>query len=226
MPFQAIEMNEVRSVWVESPLPELGMGFLKSTRVEILLNPDGVSDWSEPGTAYKAVLMAGLWPDDHELALMVLGYVPGSSEAADFLTSLVDTTDDLVYDLNDAYIQLLKGVQIMPVWGAGQRERMLFVLKAFASGTSKDNAPNMQRTGTQVRSASQMGFEQWKLMLDLALTKAGTSMSDILIDDDWITDDDLHGWHDNNINVEGTVIEIARRIKGSESVDANENDDA
>ena len=74
--FQAVETNEVRTVWMDSLLPS-GLGFLKATRVEILLNPGGVSDWSEPGTAYKAVLLAGLWPDDHELALMVLGYVPG-----------------------------------------------------------------------------------------------------------------------------------------------------
>ena len=120
-------------------------------------------------------------------------------------------------------VGLLKGVQIMPVW-RGQTERMLFVKGAFVSGTSKATTLT-KSSGKQVRSVSQMGFEQWKLMLDLGLTKSGASMADILIDDDWITDDDLRGWHDTNLSIEDTILEITQRIEGSKSVDAVSDDD-
>ncbi len=220
MPFQAVETTEARTVWVESPIPEMGMGFLQSARVEIVLNPEGVSDWSEPGTAYRALLMAGLWPDDHELALMTLGYVPGSEESADFLTSLVDSDEDGVYDLHEAHKILLAGVTIMPTW-AGQTTRMIFVNRAFATGTAKDDAPNVQRTGKGgQRMVSEMSFEEWKLMLDLELSKRGLPMADDIYGD--ITDDKLRHCHDSNLTVKDTAdaIETAQRDTRPEPVDA------
>lgn len=216
--YQAIETTEARTVWVSSDAPEFGMGFLRATRVEVILNPDGVSDWNEPGSAYQCNLMSGLWPDKHDIALMVLGYSPDSQEADTFLAQLaeLDLGDNFDWKAS-AYERLLKGVRVMPVWG-NATTRMVFVTGAFMRGTAKDDAPNLNRTGPGAQRPAEMAFDHWKLMLDLELKKRGLPF----VDDATLTDDKLRKCHSSGMTIKDTAnaIESTRLAQGSEPVDA------
>lgn len=223
--FQCVEMTEARSVWVDSPTPEFGMGFLQSTRVEIVLNPDGVSDWKEPGTAYMCTLMAGLWPDKDELALMVLGYSPGSEEALQFLRALVPDIPDLAIAgdaIDAAHKALLEGVKIMPVWDQAVT-RMVFVTGAFTRGTAKDDSLNLQRTGAGGQQPGEMSFDHWHLMLDLALKKRGLFMVGEMCGQA-MTNEILREKHSKGSTVEeiaNAIQELTKRDNEVEPVDAD-----
>lgn len=219
--YQAIETTEARTVWVDAAAPEFGMGFYKATRVEVVLNPEGVSDWNEPGSAYQCSLMSGLWPDKEEIALMVLGYSPGSEEANAFLVGLIPNGFAIPADVNnptpdiiaEGTKRLLEGVRVMPVWG-NARTRMVFVTGAFMRGTAKDDAPNLNRTGPGAQRPAEMAFDHWKLMLDLQLKKMGLSM----VDETMMTDELLrerHGAHVTIEDVANEIQQITRLVEGS-----------
>lgn len=176
--FQCIELNETRSVWVDAAVPELGMGHFASSRIEIKLDPAGVSDWKEKGVAYKCVLLGGLWPDDDEIRLMILGYSPGSTESDNFLRALGRRSTLTKEEWKaEGKIVLMEGIQLMPVW-AQARERMAFVSGAFTRGTAQDEAGNYQRTGTPDRTKPDaLSFDHWRTLVDVELHKLGVPLT-------------------------------------------------
>ena len=187
--FQAVTMTDAQSVWVDSP-SEDRLGFGASSRVQITANPDGLVDWREPGDGYEVALTGGLWPDDNEIRCMVLGVVPGSAEAEAFMSAEA----------------MRKAVQIMPLFG-GCTRRMVFV----ADGTPR-YVPNTVAPGTAAISSKtlvKMGFGEWRLMLDLALRKAGLPMTEAAFDT--VTMDELEQQHDNGTTIEEAVHEYRRR---------------
>jgi hypothetical protein len=216
--FQAVEKTEARTVWVETPISELGMGFLESTRIEITRGGDA-SDWSEPGTPYTSNLLAGLWPEDWELALMALGYSPGSDEARDFLFDLVsdqhpESDEDWLID--EAKTRLLKGIDIMPTWG-GASTRAMFVRAAFVRGTGQDGSAVVAPTGG-AQQPDVMAFDMWRLLLDKELNKLGVNYGGI-------TDEEVQDEHSRGVEPAALAERISQRAESTQPVDAGEDAD-
>lgn len=205
--FQAITMTDALSVWIDSP-SEDRLGYGGSSRVQIMANPpSAVVDWREGGDGYEIVLLGGLWPDDDELRCMVLGLVPNSPEAEAFISEQLPNPDEL-----DPIDALRKVVTVMPLFGGCVR-RMLFVAEGTPRYIQETIAPGTAAiTG---RTLKKMAFGEWRLMLDLALRKAGLPMSEDL--DSVVSLADLEEWHGDGSRestIEGAVDEIRTRRNG------------
>lgn len=190
--YQPIEVTAARTVWIDSP-SEDRLGFHNSSRVQIDRDPTGVTDWKEPGDAYRATLMSGMWPDDDELRMLVVGVVPGSPNGDAYLEQLVPPGtvvkwtkpkgNDAV-DITKAYKAkahqaagmeiLAKAVTIMPAW-QGQTIRSIFV----RSGTPHGK-PQTVVTESQEKPERKMTFDMWRIQVDMKLVASGRPGTDEL----------------------------------------------
>lgn len=177
--YQPIEVTSARTVWIDSPSEER-LGFYGSSRVQIDRDPTGLTDWKEPGDPYRATLMSGMWPDDDELRLLVVGVVPGSSDAEYYLRELhpddvkapkgqltgnlrKDATTHLKYHTNAGMDVLRELVQIMPAW-SGQTQRSIFVRLGTPCGT-----PQTVVTESQQEPDRRLTFDMWRIQVDAML---------------------------------------------------------
>lgn len=177
--FQPLEVTEARTIWIDSPSDDR-LGFQDSSRVQIDRDPIGTSDFSEAGDGFKATLLGGMWPDDDELRLLVVGVVPGSEDETKYLLSLVrDMTfdeDDIAWS-EEALTRLRKLIQIMPSWG-GQRERAMFVMPGLPR-----IKPETVKTAAENREPDRkMSFDMWRIQVDMKLVASGRPGTDELFD--------------------------------------------
>ncbi len=222
--FQCIELTEAHSVWVDNAAPHFGWGaFGDATRFRVERGPEMAGGYKEPGDAYECTLMSGLWPDKIDIALMVLGYEPGSDEADQFMLGLVHqmALNEVDDDVDGAArTKLLDGVKVAPVWGDDQRTRMVFVVRAFPRGTAATATLNLQRTVPGGQIASQLSFDYWRLLLDKELKSRDLTFTEDT-EEEW-----LRGQHGEGRTVGETADEVAsQRARGPATVDAEPDAD-
>lgn len=195
--FQPLEVTEARTIWIDSPSDDR-LGFQDSSRVQIDRSPMSTGDFSEPCDGFKATLLGGMWPDDDELRLLVVGIVPGSEMALNYLKRLVPADiqmaavvqDDI--GVTDAALEegfRVKGmeilrslVQIMPSW-SGQQERAMFVLPGLLRVKPETVKSASQRGSTAAvnkESKSKMSFDMWRIQVDMKLVASGCTGTDEL----------------------------------------------
>lgn len=192
--FQPLEVTESRTIWIDSPSDDR-LGFQDSSRVQIDRSPVGTGDFSEPGDGFKATLLGGMWPDDDELRLLVVGIVPGSEMASDYLKQLVPADiqmaavvqDDI--GITDAALEegfrikgmeILRGlVQIMPSW-SGQQERAMFVLP----GLPRIKPETIKTAAENSEPQPKMSFDMWRIQVDMKLIASGRGGTDELFASD------------------------------------------
>lgn len=179
--FQPLEVTEARTLWIDSPSTER-LGFQDSSRVQIDRDSVGTGDFTETGDGFKAKLLGGMWPDDDELRLLVVGVVPNSEQADAYLFLLVKHNTSPTDDFSDgpremAWNILRSLVQIMPAW-AGQQERTIFV-----SSTLSRVKPETVKTAAVNREPDRkMSFDMWRIQVDMKLVASGRPGTDELFD--------------------------------------------
>lgn len=173
--YQPIEVTSARTVWIDSPSEER-LGFHDSSRVQIDRDPTGVTDWNEPGEAYQATLMGGMWPDDDELRLLVVGVVPGGEQADAYLYQLVSGSGKTLSDDDNpraiAWDIIRTAVDIMPAW-QGQSQRSIFVRLGTLRGT-----PQTVITESQKEPDRSLTFDMWRIQVDAKLIASGRGGTD------------------------------------------------
>lgn len=190
--FQPLEVTDARTLWIDSPNTER-LGFQDSSRVQIDKDPVGTGDFAESGDGFKAKLLGGMWPDDDELRLLVVGVVPGSKMAHSYLRRLVPADiqmaaivqDDI--GVTDAALEegfRVKGmeilrslVQIMPSWG-GQQERVMFVSSALL----RVKPETVKTAAVNLEPERKMSFDMWRIQVDMKLVASGRPGTDELFD--------------------------------------------
>jgi len=173
MPFQCIQQSEAASAWLDVPGPDMGLGFLEATKLRVeRVTPDLI----EGGDAWRVTLLAGLWPSEQDLALMVLGYSPGSPEAASFLGALEAAGGVVMVARGTTPSRLTEGTAVMPAL-SGSRQRMVFVTGAFESGPGAAQTAQLTKQEPAGQRPDQMGYDQWRLMVDLELHKHGATLT-------------------------------------------------
>jgi len=179
--FQPLEVTDARTLWIDSPSTER-LGFQDSSRVQIDKDPVGTGDFTEAGDGFKAKLLGGMWPDDDELRLLVVGVVPGSEMALVYLNQLVSANMQMAALIKDGITLTcpsleeelrVKGmgilrplVQIMPAW-AGQQERTIFVsstLPRIKPETVKTAAVN-----SELNPDRKLSFNMFRIQVDAML---------------------------------------------------------
>ena len=190
--YQPIETTAARTIWIDSPTEER-LGFQDSSRVQIDRDPTGVTDWKEPGDAFRATLMGGMWPDDDELRLLVVGVVPHSAQAEHYLlmggqrhiagetltsrNACVPGTDSTQ---ERGMERLRDAVQIMPAW-AGQKERSIFVRQ----GTPRAEPSTVLTEATGITAPKQaqrtLTFDMWRIQVDGLLIGRGEQATDNIL---------------------------------------------
>jgi len=204
--YQPIETTAARTIWIDS-LDENRLGFQDSSRVQIDRDPVGVTDWKEPGDAFKATLLGGMWPDDDELRLLVVGVVPGGEMAHNYLGKLVPVgtklkTDDLPFEPEELYkaqgkqlenigMEILRSlVQIMPAW-LGQMQRSIFV----SAKAPHANPQTVKAEATTLKEPEhKMTFDMFRIQVDALLIAAGHHPTD-----EWMQEGSCQSWSRLNV---------------------------
>ena len=175
--FQPLEVTESRTIWIDSPGNDR-LGFQDSSRVQIDRSPVGTGDFSEPGDGFKATLLGGMWPDDDELRLLVVGVVPGSPQAANLIDSLVSDKGDYIESVSEEGWKILRSmVQIMPSW-SGQQERAMFVLP----GLPRVKPETVKTAAVNSEPDRKMSFDMWRIQVDMKLVASGLGGTEGLTD--------------------------------------------
>jgi len=137
-----------------------------------------VFDPRDTGRQYNLSLVKGLWPDDIDLMLMVLEFVPGTDEANTFLDSLLEDEELPVQpprrdseDDRQFLTRVLKSyfVGLMPVWGNNERTAQALT-HMRGSALNKDQVQTA--TGALERKP-EMTLEWWSAQVELAVIKHG-----------------------------------------------------
>lgn len=171
--FQPLEVTEVRTIWIDSPGDDR-LGFQDSSRVQIDRNPIGTGDFSEPGDGFKATLLGGMWPDDDELRLLVVGIVPGSPQAANLIDSLVSDKGDDIEDVAAEGWKILRSlVQIMPSW-SGQQVRAMFVMP----GLTRVRPETVKTAAVNSEPDRKLSFDMFRVQVDAMLIARGKPATD------------------------------------------------
>ena len=219
--FQCIEESETRSIWTENPLPSLGMGLVRATRILIETTPDGRADIQQGGTCFEATLAHGMWPDNWELMLMILGYSPGSDESNQFLMEIAPVpfdAEDKTSMMDAGIKRLLAGFSIMPVFvGAANSRRVVYQNVEFVRGTAANEVLNLERTAPAGQNVDAMSYQEWVLQIDLNLYQekqpcAGSTKADNL---------PLKDWHSEGMTPDDATTSIINRR--TSFVDVGEN---
>ena len=243
--FQPIEVTGARSVWLDSPTDDadnvLMLGFANSCRVQIDVNPAGMSDWQEEGDCYRVTLLGGLWPDDDELRLMVLGVIPDSDQSKAYLNAVLPDEARAVatstalrmavgtgtldpkhqQDFVDAAIKqaamaLLKAhILIMPAW-ANDKQRDIFVrvgLPKVQPATIKSEAEDVNE------QQSALPFGMWLLQVEAALGVAGITVSDTLLEDEHSANA-IKQKHESGLTPQSYAAEIVAALHEQEDTNA------
>ena len=171
--FQPLEVTEARTIWIDSPGNDRSgeaarLGFQDSSRVQIDRDPVGTGDFSETGDGFKATLLGGMWPDDDELRLLVVGIVPDSEKAEAYLNHLVNHKT-FPTDYQDAAKEvawdIMRGlVQIMPSWG-GQQERVMFV----SSKLPRVKPETVKTAAVNSEPDRKLSFDMFRIQVDAML---------------------------------------------------------
>lgn len=158
------------------------LGFANSSRVQIDRDPTGALEWETEqtkGDAFKATLMSGLWPDDDELRLLVVGIIPGSDNAKAYLQHIIPNTTPLDISSNDVdnikvteAAILAQGwkilnslVLIMPAFG-GSLVKSIFV----KAGTPMAEVQDVKTAATDpIPEPKKISFDMWRIQVDVGL---------------------------------------------------------
>lgn len=191
--YQPIETSAARTIWIDSPTQEM-LGFANSSRVQIDRDPTGALDWESAqtkGEAFRATLMGGMWPDDDELRLLVVGVVPGSDDAKAYLqhiipnTTPLDISPDDVDNIKVTEAAILKQgwkilkqqVLIMPAFG-GSLTKSIFVKLGTPIAEVQDIKAAATDPTPDPRPEKKISFDMWRIQVDMKLLRAKYAATD------------------------------------------------